>query len=156
MSRPEINLEFVVSITLLALCIARAADEDNVPLKKPIDMAELFDKNAMKDHYPIAWTEVNTKTIIDNDRLFKKYKECLTNEHPVSCPRMVMEFKKLIPEMIDTLCAKCLPIHIEKFKEAVEYICHRRRAEYDQVRREKDPDGAIQKKFEEQFGKVNC
>ncbi|XP_058799833.1 uncharacterized protein LOC131669156 [Phymastichus coffea] len=156
MSGREIYLKFIVFVILIIIGICRTEEEVHVLARKILKSSDLFDQNIMKDHYPIAWTEVNTKAIIDNDRLFKKYKECLTTEHPISCPRMVMEFKKLIPEMIDTLCAKCLPIHIEKFKEAVTYICHHRRADYDQVRREKDPDGAIQEKFEEKFGKVDC
>ena len=46
-----------------------------------------------KDHYPIAWMKVDVKPIIDNDRLFKKYKDCLLSAKPVGCPRDVTEFK---------------------------------------------------------------
>ncbi|MGJ2371677.1 hypothetical protein ACR8ET_22490, partial [Salmonella enterica subsp. enterica serovar Paratyphi A] len=109
-----------------------------------------------KDHYPIAWTQVDFKPIVDNDRLFKKYKECFIAEKPQGCPRDVTEFRKIIPEVIETLCAKCLPAHIERVKEAAEYICQKRRADYDEVRKLRDPTGEIQAKFEAKFGKVNC
>lgn len=61
---------------LLMVGVARAADEEE-----------------SKDHYPLAWTQIDFKPIVDNDRLFKKYKDCLITEKPVGCPRDVSEFK---------------------------------------------------------------
>lgn len=45
------------------------------------------------EHYPAAWLEVDFKPIVDNDRLFKKYKECLISDKPTGCPRDVTQFK---------------------------------------------------------------
>ncbi|XP_008208395.1 putative odorant-binding protein A10 [Nasonia vitripennis] len=113
-------------------------------------------KEEIGDHYPKAWLEIDFKPIVDNDRLFKKYKECLLADKLSGCPRDVTQFKKLIPEIIETECAKCLPEHIAKFKEGLEYICQKRRADYEEVRKIRDPSGALRRKFEEKFGSINC
>ncbi|XP_058799832.1 uncharacterized protein LOC131669155 [Phymastichus coffea] len=151
---------YFISATILAVFVNSVTSSSNTidnSTKKPaLRISDLFDKSKMKHHYPVAWTEFDYKPIIDNDRLFKKYKDCIIAEHFYGCPRIVTEFKKLIPEIIESLCAKCLPIHIERFKEAACYIYHKRRADFDEVRRLRDPDGTIQARFEAKYGELGC
>ena len=57
---------------------------------------------------------------------------------------------------MDTLCAKCLPQHIDKIKEVVAYACKKRRDDVLDIQKQLDPDGSLREKFEQKFGKVDC
>ncbi|XP_014212415.1 putative odorant-binding protein A10 [Copidosoma floridanum] len=107
-------------------------------------------------HYPRSWLNVDIKPIVNNERLFRKYKECLLADKTNGCPRDVVEFKRILPEVLENTCSKCLPEHITKVKEALEYICQKRPADYDEVRNHRDPTGELQAKFAEKYGKINC
>ena len=67
---------FVINLTL--------AQENRVRIKdiKPTD-----------EHYPLKWAQIDAKPVIDNERLFKKYKECFLMEKPVGCPRDVTDMR---------------------------------------------------------------
>ena len=43
--------------------------------------------------YPESWFQIDPKSIIDNERLFMKYKKCWTEESSAGCPRSAMEIK---------------------------------------------------------------
>lgn len=45
------------------------------------------------DFYPLKWAEIDAKSIIDNSRLFKKYKDCFMADNVKGCPREVIEAK---------------------------------------------------------------
>ncbi|KAJ8670418.1 hypothetical protein QAD02_001677 [Eretmocerus hayati] len=109
-----------------------------------------------KEYYPLKWTKIDFKQVIDNERLFKKYKSCLMTDNAKGCPRDIMEVKRIIPEAVDNLCAKCLPEHIEKLRTGIEYFCQKRRADYDEIKKAKDPNGEFYQKVEKTFGKINC
>ena len=46
-----------------------------------------------KEYYPEKWAELDYKPIVDNERLFKKYKECILETKPTSCPRDVTDIR---------------------------------------------------------------
>ncbi|XP_058799834.1 putative odorant-binding protein A10 [Phymastichus coffea] len=154
MSRYRVYLALAIA-TLFLTTVAIAQDLTEQSAEKTTELPTHEDSET-KEYYPISWTKVNYKPVIDNERLFRKYKQCLLVDKTTGCPRDVLQLKKIIPEVLETMCAKCLPVHIERFKEAVEYICKKRRADYDEVRKSKDPNGSLQTKFEDKFGKVNC
>lgn len=46
------------------------------------------------DYYPLRWAQIDSRPIIDNERLFKKYKECIIADKPKGCPRDISEMKR--------------------------------------------------------------
>lgn len=45
------------------------------------------------EHYPIRWVEIDIKPIVDNDRLFKKYTECIISDKMKGCPKEALQVK---------------------------------------------------------------
>lgn len=64
--------------------------------------------------------------------------------------------EEIIPEVLDTVCGKCLPVHIEKVKETLEYICLHRRADLEEVKAKMDPTGELEAKFVAKYGDLSC
>ncbi|XP_051165870.1 uncharacterized protein LOC127284468 [Leptopilina boulardi] len=106
------------------------------------------------EHYPIRWVEIDIKPIVDNDRLFKKYTECIISDKMKGCPKEATQIKTAVPEIMETLCKKCLPLHISRGKEYAAYVCQKRPNESLAILKKQDPTGQIRKRFEETFGVV--
>ncbi|XP_033227253.1 ejaculatory bulb-specific protein 3-like [Belonocnema kinseyi] len=109
---------------------------------------------ADEDVYPDTWIHIDVKPIIDNDRLFKKYTECIIADENKGCPKEALQLKRLLPEILETDCAKCTPAHIEKAREAATHVCNTRKSEFIAINRKIDPTGEIRKRFESKFGGV--
>ena len=45
------------------------------------------------EYYPEKWASIDAKPIVNNDRLFKKYKACLIEKLPVGCPRDIRQMR---------------------------------------------------------------
>nr|QGW50252.1 chemosensory protein 5 [Chouioia cunea] len=143
----------IATMFLAGVVVAQDTSEESTEITTELPFQK---NNRTNEFYPISWTKYNYKFIVDNERLFRKYKQCLLVDKTTGCAHDVLQLKKIIPEVLESMCAKCLPVHVERFKEIVEYVCKKRRADYDEVRKAKDPAGLLQKKFEDKFGKVNC
>lgn len=81
---------YLAAALLLLGAVVRAEDDETTTTMEP--MEDLEDEE-VKEYYPEAWTKINFKPIIDNERLYKKYKQCLLSDHPTACPRDILELK---------------------------------------------------------------
>nr|ARN17836.1 chemosensory protein 5 [Cephus cinctus] len=109
-----------------------------------------------QEYYSSKFDNINIKEIIDNTRLFAKYKECVLQEKATRCPQEALELKRVLPEALGTLCAKCTPSQVTKIREGLSYACKNRRVDYDEILRHVDPQGDKIVAFEQKFGKVEC
>ena len=69
---------------------------------------------------------------------------------------IIILFSAILPEAMKTLCERCLPIHIERFKEITAYACQRRKSDVMEIQKVLDPDGSLKIRFEEKYGKLAC
>ncbi|XP_058799789.1 ejaculatory bulb-specific protein 3-like [Phymastichus coffea] len=155
MSRHQV---YVASAVLLAVLVVRVPGSTVEQSSNPSGFvrSESAGTSEKRDHYPLAWAEIPFKNILANDRLFGKFKVCFLTEQTKGCPKVIMDITRLAPEVLATNCAKCLPAHVERIKEIVNYLCENRRVDLDEIRRIKDPNGAMQSAFNKKYGKTNC
>lgn len=82
---------YLSGVVLLLGAVGRADDEETMTTINPIEDLEDLE---VKEFYPEAWARINFKPMIDNERLYKKYKECYLSDHPTGCPRDVLQFRR--------------------------------------------------------------
>ncbi|XP_066603688.1 ejaculatory bulb-specific protein 3-like [Prorops nasuta] len=116
----------------------------------------VFAEDDKPEYYTGKWNDLNTHDIIDNSRLFKKYKQCILADSNVGCPQEVIELKKVLPEALETVCSKCSTVQVEKIRDTLKYVCEKRKADFDELLKHIDPEGAHRPKFEEKFGALGC
>ncbi|KAJ8670419.1 hypothetical protein QAD02_001678 [Eretmocerus hayati] len=133
-----------------------SAQADEITEEPPVLLTNTTESGEQKEYYPLSWTKIDFRPIVDNSRLFKKYKECYINPKPTGCPGDIVRARKLVPEVIDTNCGKCRPEHIAVVKEATEYVCKKRPADYEEIKKKVDPTGELWVKFIEIVGEVDC
>ena len=77
-----------VLITIVHLFSGIYAADENVTAASNSELTSGF--------YPLVWVRIDFRPLIDNERLFRKYKECFFAEHPVGCPRDVQKYKSAL------------------------------------------------------------
>nr|ABE68832.1 putative chemosensory protein 1 [Sclerodermus guani] len=118
--------------------------------------AIVFAQESTPEYYTGKWNDLNTHDIVDNARLFKKYKQCIMAETNTGCPQEVIELKKVLPEALETVCSKCSPVQVEKIRDTLKYVCEKRKTDFDDILKHIDPEGTHRPKFEEKFGTLGC
>ncbi|XP_046745988.1 ejaculatory bulb-specific protein 3-like [Diprion similis] len=109
---------------------------------------------AADEYYNGKWNNLDTHAIVNNNRLLKKYEECVVEEKATGCPQDALELKKVLPEALETSCAKCSPEQKDKIKDTLGYLCMKQRASFDRLLAKFDPDQKYRAAFEEKFGKL--
>nr|BCX55333.1 chemosensory protein 1 [Plautia stali] len=101
---------------------------------------------AKPDGYTTKYDNVDLDEILNNDRLYKKYFDCLANKGP--CTPDGKELKEIIPDALKTACKKCN----EKQKKGVEkvfrFALENKRKDYDVLEKIYDPEGIYRKKYQ--------
>lgn len=90
MPRHGAHLALAVAVLLLAgVVVAQDFSEESAETTTELPPQEAV----TGDHYPVSWTKINYKPLMDNERLFRKYKQCLLADKPTGCPRDVLQLK---------------------------------------------------------------
>ena len=49
-----------------------------------------------------------------------------------------------------------MPQHVDTGRQLLNYLCEKRKKDYDDIMAYYDPDGTVMKKFQEKYGGYNC
>nr|WJJ70375.1 venom protein U-MPTX.7-38 [Megalopyge opercularis] len=72
---------------------------------------------AATEFYDSKYDDFDEQEVIDNPRLLKSFANCFLNKSP--CTGEGTNFKNLIPEAIQTECAKCSPKQKPKIRKLI-------------------------------------
>nr|AWT23246.1 CSP5 [Hycleus cichorii] len=104
---------------------------------------------AQQKPYASRYDHLDVTTILNNRRMVTYYANCLLSKGP--CPPQGLELKHILPEALETNCARCTT----KQKTAAYRSVKRLQKEYpkiwDQLTAVWDPDGFYIKRFEATF-----
>ncbi|XP_065083462.1 ejaculatory bulb-specific protein 3-like [Ochlerotatus camptorhynchus] len=95
--------------------------------------------------YTNKFDNINLDEILQSNRLFKNYYNCLTDAGP--CTPEGNELKRVLPEALETNCAKCSQKQRESGTRAIKYATENRPEEWKVLRARFDPEN----KYVEQY-----
>ncbi|XP_015516350.1 ejaculatory bulb-specific protein 3-like [Neodiprion pinetum] len=95
--------------------------------------------------YSTRWDKVNIDDILDSTRLLQYYFKCLMGTGP--CPPDGQELKRVLPEALETACAKCTKSQMEGAAKVIRFLRENRQDEWDQLCGKYDPDGKYRQKY---------
>ncbi|CAH1395227.1 unnamed protein product [Nezara viridula] len=101
---------------------------------------------AKPDGYTTKYDNIDLDEILSNERLYKKYFDCLANKGP--CTPDGKELKDVIPDALKTGCKKCNEKQKKGAEKVFRYILKNKRADYDVLEKIYDPEGIYRKKYE--------
>nr|ARJ35776.1 chemosensory protein 1 [Cyrtorhinus lividipennis] len=100
------------------------------------------------EQYTDKYDNIDLDSILSNDRLFKKYFECMTGEG--KCTPDGAELKAVIPDALKTECAKCNEKQRKGTEKVLRFLITKKADEYKILEDQFDPEGIYRKKYEAQ------
>lgn len=88
--------------------------------------------------YTTKFDNIDVDEILKSDRLFHNYYKCLLDEG--RCTPEGVELKRVLPEALETSCAKCSPKQQEVSDRAIKYLSENRPEEWKALKARYDPD----------------
>nr|AGY49268.1 putative chemosensory protein [Sesamia inferens] len=99
------------------------------------------------DFYDSKYDSFDVQPLLENDRILLGYSKCFLDQGP--CTPDAKDFKKVIPEALETTCGKCSPKQKQLIKSVIKAVIDRHPDTWEQLSEKYDKD----KKFKESFDK---
>ncbi|KYN14050.1 Ejaculatory bulb-specific protein 3 [Trachymyrmex cornetzi] len=107
------------------------------------------------EEYTNRFDNIDIDQIIQNDRLLKRYIDCLLDKPDVRCPPEAIELKKHINEALENECAKCSDKQREMVRKVIKHLVTNKREWWNLLKAKYDPEEKFAKKYEEMAKKEN-
>ncbi|XP_053696135.1 ejaculatory bulb-specific protein 3-like [Sabethes cyaneus] len=107
---------------------------------------------AAQEVYTSKYDNIDVDEILRSDRLFKNYFQCLTDEG--RCTPEGNELKRILPEALETNCAKCSEGQRNGAIKAFGYLNANRPEEWKILRMRYDPENKYVEQYREEAEKV--
>ncbi|KAG5326591.1 PEB3 protein, partial [Acromyrmex heyeri] len=101
------------------------------------------------EEYTNKFDNVDVDQIIQNERLLKRYVDCLLDKPDVRCPPEAVELRKHIDEALENDCAKCTNKQKEITQKVIKHLVINKRDWWDLLKAKYDPEEKFSKKYEE-------
>nr|AXU25090.1 chemosensory protein 11 [Cyrtorhinus lividipennis] len=101
--------------------------------------------------YTTKYDNIDLEEILTNQRLYKKYFDCLTNKG--KCTPDGKELKDALPDALKTSCSKCTKKQQEGTDKVIRYMLKNKVQDYKMLESLYDPSGNYRKKYDEEAQK---
>uniref|UniRef100_A0A023FAZ1 Putative pheromone binding protein n=1 Tax=Triatoma infestans TaxID=30076 RepID=A0A023FAZ1_TRIIF len=95
--------------------------------------------------YTTKYDNIDLDEILNNDRVYKKYYDCLANK--AKCTPDGKELKDILPDALKTQCAKCNEKQKKGAEKVIRFMLENKRADFDALEKIYDPSGTYRKKY---------
>nr|ATU82683.1 venom POBP 3 [Pristhesancus plagipennis] len=101
--------------------------------------------------YTTQYDNIDVDSVLSNDRVYKKYFDCLTNKG--KCTPEGKELKDRLPDALKTGCSKCTPKQRQGLEKVVKFLKESKPKDFDELARLYDPTGEFRKRYSAEAGK---
>nr|AWW17231.1 chemosensory protein 7 [Riptortus pedestris] len=101
--------------------------------------------------YTTKYDNINLDEILNNERLYRKYFECLKGAG--KCTPDGKELKELLPDALETDCSKCSEKQKAGSEKVLRFLLEKKPDDYAELEKIYDPQGTYKKKYQEEFEK---
>ncbi|XP_052743731.1 ejaculatory bulb-specific protein 3 [Bicyclus anynana] len=74
----------------------------------------------MAEFYSSRYDDFDIQPLLENDRILLGYTKCFLDQGP--CTAEAKDFKKAIPESVETTCGKCTPKQKQLIREVIRAV----------------------------------
>nr|UZX40227.1 chemosensory protein CSP14 [Carposina sasakii] len=99
------------------------------------------------DFYSSKYDDFDVEPLLENDRILMGYTKCFLEQGP--CTPDAKDFRKVIPEALETSCGKCTPKQKQLIKQVIRAVMATHPEAWAELEDKYDPD----KKYRENFDK---
>ncbi|XP_073953852.1 allergen Tha p 1-like isoform X2 [Choristoneura fumiferana] len=98
------------------------------------------------DFYSSKYDDFDIQPILENDRIMLSYTKCFLDKGP--CTPDAKDFKKVIPEALQTTCGKCTPKQKQLIKQVIRGIMEKHPDSWKELIEKFDKDGKYRENFD--------
>lgn len=98
------------------------------------------------EKYNAKYDNFDVDTLISNDRLLKSYINCFLDKG--RCTPEGSDFKKTLPEAVETTCAKCTEKQKTNIRKVIKAIQQRHPKQWEELVQKNDPTGKHRANFD--------
>ena len=91
------------------------------------------------DKYSTKYDNFDVETLISNDRLLKAYINCFLEKG--RCTPEGADFRKALPEAVETTCAKCTEKQKNNIRKVIRAIQQKHPKQWEDLVQKTDPSG---------------
>ncbi|CAG5049082.1 unnamed protein product [Parnassius apollo] len=102
---------------------------------------------ARADFYNPRYDDFDVQPILENDRILLSYTKCFLDQGP--CTPDAKDFKKVIPEALETACEKCTPKQKQLIRQVIKAVMDHQPVAWNELVEKYDKD----KKYRDAFNK---
>nr|WVD93728.1 chemosensory protein 4 [Graphosoma rubrolineatum] len=95
--------------------------------------------------YTTKYDNIDLDEILNNDRLYKKYFDCLVSKG--KCTADGKELKDILPDALATECKKCNEKQKAGAEKVLKFMLEKKNEDYAALEKIYDPEGIYKKKF---------
>ncbi|XP_014258335.1 ejaculatory bulb-specific protein 3-like [Cimex lectularius] len=101
--------------------------------------------------YTTKYDNIDLDEILGNQRLYKKYFDCLANRG--NCTPDGKELKAALPDALTTACSKCTPKQKAGSEKVMRYLLEKKPADFQTLEKIYDPNGVYRAKYQAEAAK---
>ncbi|XP_068620573.1 ejaculatory bulb-specific protein 3-like [Battus philenor] len=75
------------------------------------------------DFYSSRYDDFDVEPLLENDRILLSYTKCFLDQGP--CTPDAKDFKKIIPEALETSCGKCTPKQKQLIRKVIKAVINK-------------------------------
>ncbi|XP_014277118.1 ejaculatory bulb-specific protein 3 [Halyomorpha halys] len=106
---------------------------------------------ARPDGYTTKYDNINLDEILNNDRLYQKYFQCLTNKG--KCTPDGKQLKDILPDALKSKCAKCNERQRKGAEKVFKYLLDKKPNDYKVLEKIYDPQGVYRAQYKSEAEK---
>ncbi|XP_049799319.1 ejaculatory bulb-specific protein 3-like isoform X2 [Schistocerca nitens] len=104
--------------------------------------------SAGEGKYSTKYDNVDLDEILNNDRLFNNYMDCLLDDGDERCTPEGKDLKVFIPDALQTDCAKCNDKQKARVDKVIKFIRDNKKDGLEKLKAKYDPDGTYFEHYE--------
>lgn len=98
------------------------------------------------DFYNLRYDDFDIQPLLENDRVLMGYAKCFLDQGP--CTPEAKDFKKVIPEAVETTCRKCTTKQKSLIRTVIKRVIDNHPDIWDQLIEKYDKDKIYRKNFD--------
>nr|AUF73005.1 chemosensory protein [Anoplophora chinensis] len=102
-----------------------------------------------EEKYSSKFDNIDYEEVLRSDRLLKHYANCLLDKG--SCPPEGAELKRILPDALETDCAKCSEGQKRGAKRVIQFLVINKPDTWEQLMAKYDPNGEFKEKYEREW-----
>uniref|UniRef100_A0A1Q3FNQ1 Putative insect pheromone-binding family n=1 Tax=Culex tarsalis TaxID=7177 RepID=A0A1Q3FNQ1_CULTA len=102
---------------------------------------------AAQNKYTTKYDGIDIDEILKSDRLFNNYYKCLLDQPGGRCTPDANELKRILPEALQTNCAKCTNKQKDGAIKVINYLIDNRADQWQALQKKYDPENVYINKY---------